>query len=383
MAFDQGSGEMENAEQAYRELQRHLDKQPIGFPPSKSGAEIRILKRLFSPEQAQLATHLNYKLSTAQQVYESAKSSGLSLVDVERMLNEMAAAGAIARAERDGRHYYHTVPFVFGMYEYQAGRLDHEFLADAGAYFSDRSFGLSFLSTEVPQMRTIPVEKSLSSEHSVMSYDALVQVLDDSEGPFSVGECICRKAATMQGKSCEKTSRLETCMAVGDLAQVFGGWREVTREEALEIARLNQADGLVLQPSNTQKVDFVCACCGCCCGMLGVLKTLPKPVDFWATNYYATVNVGLCSGCATCVERCQMGAVSLVDGPGTSRVNLNRCLGCGNCVATCPSGAMSLVRKSQEVVPPVDQQDMYETIMAHKKGTFGKMKLVAKLVLKT
>ena len=77
-----------------------------------------------------------------------------------------------------------------------------------------------------------------------------------------------------------------------------------------------------------------------------------------------------------------MEAVSLADGPGTSHVNLDRCIGCGNCVATCPSGAMSLVRNDQEVVPPVDLQDMYETIMAHKKGTFGKMKLAAKLMLK-
>ena len=33
-------------------------------------------------------------------------------------------------------------------------------------------------------------------------------------------------------------------------------------------------------------------------------------------------------------------------------------------------------------VPPVDLQDQYETIMAHKKGALGKMKVVAKLVLK-
>jgi Na+-translocating ferredoxin:NAD+ oxidoreductase subunit B len=397
---------MENTEQVYRDLQRHLDKQPIGFPASKSGAEIRILKRLFTPEHARLATHLDYKLNTAEQVHERVRISetargratgatpsdtalsvavqpgGLSLADVERMLDEMAAAGAIARVEKDGRTYFHTVPFVFGMYEYQAGRLSPEFLADAGAYFHDRAFGLSFLSTEVPQMRTIPVEKSVTVEHGVMSYDALVQLLEDSEGPFSVGECICRQTATMQGKPCKKTSRLETCMAVGGQASLFGDWRSVSREEALEIARLNQADGLVLQPSNTQKIDFVCACCGCCCGMLGVLKTLPKPVEFWATNFHATVDADLCSGCATCVDMCQMGAVALADGPGTSRIDLHRCIGCGNCVAACPAGAMRLVKIDHEVVPPVDMQDMYETIMAHKKGTLGKMKLAAKLMLK-
>ncbi len=402
---------MESTEQVYRDLQRHLDKQPIGFPASKSGADIRILKRLFTPDHARLATHLDYKLSTAEEVYARTKiaetpvghargaapsdaagsdaarsvvalSSGLSLADVEKMLDEMAAAGAIARVDKDGHRYFHTVPFVFGMYEYQAGRLSPEFLADAGAYFNDRAFGLSFLSTEVSQMRTIPVEKSVTVEHAVMGYDALVQLLNDSGGPFSVGECICRQTATMQGKPCKKTNRLETCMAVGDQAGVFGGWRAVSREEALEIARLNQADGLVLQPSNTQKIDFVCACCGCCCGMLGVLKTLPRPVDFWATNFHAAVDASLCNACETCVETCQMGAVALADGPGTSRIDLHRCIGCGNCVAACPTGALRLDRRAHETVPPVDMQDMYETIMAHKKGTFGKMKLVAKLMLK-
>ncbi len=376
---------MDTVDQVYRELQRHLDRQPIGFPASRSGAEIRILKRLFTPEQAQLATHLNYKLSTAEQVYESAKGGGPSSADVERMLNEMAAAGAIGRVEKDGRHYFHTLPLAVGMYEGQLGSLDPEFLADTNTYFSDRSFGLSFLSTEIPQMRTIPVEKSVSVELAVTSYDALVEVLNDSDGPFSIGECICRKAAGMQGKPCQKTSRLETCMSVGNDAKLAierDLFREITREEALEIARLNQADGLVLQPSNTQKIEFICACCGCCCGMLGTLKSLPKPVDFWATNYYATVDTEDCNGCADCVETCQMGAIALADGPGISQVDLDRCIGCGNCVATCPTGAVSLVRKSKEVAPPQDLQDMYETIMAHKKGAFGKMKLAAKLVMK-
>jgi electron transport complex protein RnfB len=367
MALEQGGGDMENVEQVYRDLQHHLDKQPIGFPASKSGAEIRILKRLFTPEQAQLATHLNYRLSTAEQVHERAEDDDLSLARVEEMLNEMTAAGAIARVEKDGRQFFHTVPFVIGMYEYQASRLDPEFLADAGAYFSDPSFGRSLLGTAVPQMRTIPVEKSLTAEHAVMHYDALVELLNDSEGPFSVGECICRKVAAIQGKSCKQTSRLETCMAVGSMATQFDEWREVTREEALEIARLNQADGLVLQPSNTQKIEFICACCGCCCGMLGTLRSLPKPVDYWATNYYATVDTEVCNGCATCVETCQMEAVTLADGPGTSHIILDRCIGCGNCVTTCPTEAMSLVRKGQEVAPPVDLQDMYETIMIHKQ----------------
>lgn len=44
----------------YRELQEHLDKMPIGFPPTESGVELRILRYLFSPEEAEIATMLNF-----------------------------------------------------------------------------------------------------------------------------------------------------------------------------------------------------------------------------------------------------------------------------------------------------------------------------------
>ena len=174
-------------------------------------------------------------------------------------------------------------------------------------------------------------------------------------------------------------------MALGDVAKNViqnASGRAIGKQEALEIARMNEADGLVFQPSNTQKVDFVCACCGCCCGMLRVQKMLPKPVDFWATNYYASVKVETCSGCGTCAERCQVNAATVDDSVGKSFVNLNRCIGCGNCVVTCPTGAMSLLKKEKEIVPPQDTEGLYDVIMANKKGTLSKIKLATKLMLK-
>ena len=35
-------------EKVYRDLQKHLDKQAVGFPATKSGVELRILKHLFA-----------------------------------------------------------------------------------------------------------------------------------------------------------------------------------------------------------------------------------------------------------------------------------------------------------------------------------------------
>ncbi len=38
----------------YRKLQQHLDKFPIGFPPTDSGVELRILRYLFTEAEAEL-----------------------------------------------------------------------------------------------------------------------------------------------------------------------------------------------------------------------------------------------------------------------------------------------------------------------------------------
>jgi ferredoxin len=75
-------------------------------------------------------------------------------------------------------------------------------------------------------------------------------------------------------------------------------------------------------------------------------------------------------------------ATSLDDHLGIYTVNLDRCIGCGNCISSCPSGAMSLLEKEKAVVPPMDTQDLYDTIMANKKGKLGKIKLAAQLILK-
>jgi Na+-translocating ferredoxin:NAD+ oxidoreductase subunit B len=376
---------MNTEERVYRNLQQHLDKQAVGYPATKSGAEIRILKRLFSPEEAQLALHLNYKPMSLEHIYGLAKGSGLSFENVENMLTAMAKNSVIGLVEKEGKRSFHTIPFIVGMFEGQLMKLTPDFLRDFDEFVSDKAFGLALLSTEVPQMRTIPVGKSISVEHHVATYDHIADVIKGSDGPFAILECICRKSATLRGNPCKKTTRHETCMPIGDIAKYAaeqGAGRLISRDEALSIARMNEDEGLVFQPSNSRKVDFICACCGCCCGMLHMQKALPKPVDFWATNFYVSVNTEACSGCGTCVERCQVEALTVDDRTNVSSVNRDRCIGCGNCVVTCPTGAMSLVKKENEIVPPRDNEDLYDVIMANKKGTLGKIGLAAKLMLK-
>jgi NAD-dependent dihydropyrimidine dehydrogenase PreA subunit len=359
---------METADRVYVDLQKHLDKQAVGFPATKSGVEIRILKQFFDPEQANLALHLSYEPRSTEDICDGVKGSGASPEKVKSMLEEMANNGAVGTMERNGTEYYFTMPLLIGMWEWRGSKLTPQLGADFGEYMGS-GFAKAFASTRVSQMRTIPVEKSIQVEHHVTTYDHIREIIKNTEGPITVDRCMCREGAGRKGQPCHQTSRLETCMAFGDWARHFIkiGAREITRAEALEITRQNEEDGLVLQPTNYQKIDFVCACCGCCCGILNIQKLLPNPGQIWAHNYYAAVDTGNCTACGTCVEKCQVNAVKIDEQNGYSTINLDRCIGCGNCVAACPGEALRLVKKEEETAPPEDCTSLYK-ILAERKA---------------
>jgi len=106
---------MENTDTVYIDLQQHLDKQAVGFPATKSGVELRILKHYFTPEQAGLALHLNYRPQSVLEIYDKAKSSGVSPGSVKSMLEKMVSHGAIGTMEKNGEDYYYTMPLLVGM----------------------------------------------------------------------------------------------------------------------------------------------------------------------------------------------------------------------------------------------------------------------------
>jgi ferredoxin len=115
--------------------------------------------------------------------------------------------------------------------------------------------------------------------------------------------------------------------------------------------------------------------------MLAVHKSLPKPLDFWATNFLAKVDPDKCDACGACENSCQVGAVVVSEEKRYAVVEPERCLGCGVCVTFCPTDAITLSKKPTEVRPPQTREDLYDIIMTNKKDRLGKMKLTGKLVV--
>ena len=160
----------------------------------------------------------------------------------------------------------------------------------------------------------------------------------------------------------------------------WGIGRPISREETLGILRKAEEAGLVLQPQNTQRPEFICCCCGDCCGILRTVKRYPRPVELYATNYYVEVDPELCNGCKTCIDLCQLEARTMVDGIAT--VNLDRCIGCGACVANCETNANRLRKKEKESSPPKDAAALYTKILSRKVGTWNMLKMGARILLK-
>ena len=375
---------MEVNDKAYADLRRHLDRQPIGFPATGSGAELRILKRIFTPEEARIATCLSYKLEPIETVFARAGHLIQSRERLETILDGLERKGGIELQIKGGRKFYCNAPLVVGMFEFQVDKLTEGFIRDFNAYTSQRKFGIEFLSTKLPQMRTIPIARSIRPQHHVSTFDEVAALLQQAEEPFAVFECICRKKKAMSGEPCRATRRKDTCFATGSLAEAAlrnGIGRQISRDESLSILEKNQKEGLVLQPSNSEKAEFICSCCGCCCGMLGMQKGLPKPVDFWASNFYAVVAADACNGCGACEHRCQVGAARVSAPEGKARIDLNRCIGCGVCVPACPEKALALHKKPQEVRPPQTRDELHAIIMSHKKGRLGKLAITAKILV--
>jgi len=365
---------MSQSDDIYRELQVHLDKQTVGFPATKSGSDIRLLKQLFPPKQAKVATMLTYKFESLPEIHERAKKFGLSMEELERILDETAIRGVIGYKNKDGVKQYRNIPYVVGMAEAAAFVPSHELLEAMEEYSNDRLFWFSFISSKVPQMRVIPIEESIFPQHHIGTYDEIENIIKATEDPIAIIPCVCRLGSKNRGEPCKKTSRAQTCMVLRDGARNLVesetlkqlGGRQIAKEEALDILRKNEEDGLILQPSNAQKPDFICSCCGCCCGILTLHKAVPNPVSFWASNFYSTIDSELCDGCGTCVERCQVGAITLDEEKEFSIIDLTRCLGCGNCVPYCPNEAIELQKKETETVPPQTGEDMFEVIMTSK-----------------
>ncbi|TFG21319.1 MAG: 4Fe-4S dicluster domain-containing protein [Promethearchaeota archaeon] len=321
-----------------------------------------------------MALNLSFRFQSVDEVHASMKKSKPSKESMVQLLDKMTENGCLYRRKRNGVNTYAIPPLVVGLYELKAGDITPDYLKKIDDYTDSDPFMLSLVATKHSQMRTIPIEKAITPNHPIATYDQIRSLIDESGGPFLVINCICREKHDLQGEHCEKTDRREICLGMGEFAtQVLeqGQGREISKQEALQLLEKNQEEGLVIQPGGNQDADFICSCCGCCCGMLRMQKRLPHPADFWTHDFHAEVNIDLCIGCGLCEKKCNVNAITVKDKKAI--VNLTRCIGCGICVVSCKQEAIELVPVKDPKEIPKTYDDFYESIYKHKKGLLRRL----------
>jgi len=281
--------------------------------------------------------------------------------ELEKTLELMREKGQINSwvSKSAGARKYGLLPFAVGIYEEQLNRMDAEFAQILEQYFSHKNGFRKLVETRPVIFQVIPVNQSVSTELEIHSLEKAEAIIESSAS-WGVRDCICRKQKDLIGEGCDYPR--EVCIAFApNKENAFDDdelTKPITKEEALRLLRVAEEAGLIHCTYNVQSGrTFICNCCTCCCGILRGVEKLENPREYIKTDFIMTVNVDLCTGCESCVDRCQFDALSVPE--DVCVVDTKRCIGCGVCAIVCPEGALELVRDESPDRPeqPANQLD--------------------------
>ena len=346
------------SDDVYRKLAKVLDTLPNGFPATDSGIEIKLLKRIFQPEQAELFCDLKLTFETPEQI---AKRTGRPLEGLEEMLTGMWEGGQLFGVKFGNMKMFKMLPWAFGIYEFQLPHMDRE-LAEMCEEYGE-VYGKEFFKRTPQLMQVVPVEREIPAKHEALTYEKVSSIVENGQS-FLRMECICKKEQGLLENRCDKP--LEVCLGIAPVPNVFDDskmGRPISKEEAYGVLNKSEEAGLVHLTWNVESGHyFICNCCGCCCGVLRGINDLNIPASKVVNSYYvASIDPDECEACGTCAdERCQVNAIE--EGDDVYEVVKERCISCGLCVSTCPAEAIRLDRKQPEELapPPKDEMAWYE-----------------------
>ncbi|MFC1912961.1 ATP-binding protein [Chloroflexota bacterium] len=343
----------------YQKLAQALDLLPGGYPPTKSGVERQILKKIFSPEEALLAADLIGSGETAEAIAERAN---LPVQEVTEKLEAMLSNDLIWGSEKDGLRKFRLAPFIVGFYESQWDIMDHE-LAHLCEQFWNEGGAEGIMRIKPALHRVVPAQQALKTE-VVLPYDDIKSLLQQAKW-FTAIDCICRKQQDLiNARKCNFP--LKACLTFSMVERPEGS-NNITQEEALQLLDDVEEIGLVHTVRNVARgIFYVCNCCGCCCGILRGINQFGIAHSVARANYYAVVDPEQCNACDTCEERCQVNACSVAD---VATIDLDKCIGCGLCVTGCAAEAVTLkLRPDAEIITPPDNYRRWEQQRLHNRG---------------
>ncbi|WP_430884422.1 FAD-dependent oxidoreductase [Fusibacter sp. JL216-2] len=277
-----------------------------------------LLEKIVTEEMAEVALALEYRVHlTAEDI---ASKCGKSVEKTKKLLWDLAIAGVSTVKSEDGvdKFWYETwVPGIFEMVVNNKSNV-RKYPQIAKAFDDYGHLKNPLAAGNVPigkgVMRVIPIESALDGETRRASSEEVSGYIRNAR-LLSVSDCSCRTSREEMGEGCGHLKE-EMCIQLDDAAEYYirtGRGREVTKEEALEIIRKAERDGLMHQIPNTEgegHTHAICNCCGCSCYAIRAAGMYHNP-DMVRSNYISQVDPENCVGCGECVDVCPTNAIKL------------------------------------------------------------------------
>lgn len=346
----------------YRKLMAHLGNVGAGYPQFDEFLEV--LRKLVTPEEAEVALGLPTRLPPleVEGIDAIARRAQKPVAEIETMLESLARKGFLYKGtDESGNIGYAFIQLGFGFPQifYWKGEVTDEIKEIHKPLVKYLGKGRDQTPRHI--YRYVPVNKAVDHAlQAVYTYDMMSEVVRKAT-KIAVVHCPCRQRARLvTGNACKH--KLENCIKFNKMAEFVierGLGREITQEEALEIIRRSEEEGLIHFVDNCQEeVQHNCNCCSCCCWSVMPIKKRLVPRDYiMATYYLRTTDEEACVGCGQCAEDCPLEIITMEE--DTPVVDESVCIGCGVCLLHCPSDAAKL-KKKDDGVPEKDFSTLHQ-----------------------
>ena len=283
--------------------------------------EYRILDPIVTDDMCRVMMHL--RLETDRPVGEVAKRCKESEAFVQEQLDKLVAAGIVRSRKADGIDCYYYPIWVPGIMEgILSNREQCDRYPDLGYCFEEYTrrridmVAPVFNSGKTGMffMRVMPVMSAIENNSRTASYDEISTLIENATA-ISVGPCSCRRARRLMGEGCGHLEE-DMCMYLNDNAITYsksGAHRLISKEEAYEVLRRAEDNGLVHEINQTpgfEESTAICNCCGCSCFALRVAEMF-RAKNAIRSNFTAKIDKEKCVACGQCVENCQTNAIKL------------------------------------------------------------------------
>ena len=364
------------SEKIWSKLIRQIQKaggEAIPYHPTL----VEILQTLITEEQAKFLHVFRKPKLTMDQIKQK---TDLDEKELEKKLKDLIYKGFITALpnESTGIMEYNLNPFIgtyAGIFErtfYRGGTSEKD---KKIAYLYEKLFNdlkqvvqknydqfVSEFKNQKPGTRIVPVEEHVDlKQQTVLPLEEVTKIVEKYD-VYGVGTCYCRHKQELVGNPCKMDAPGGDCLLLGKHGKFLiehDFAKPISKDEALRMLKEAEENGFVHTTfhdmDDPEYNEFsICSCCKCCCGTLELYHRGLAPINT-LTSYLANVDSGICIGCGTCVEKCPMEAIDLVD--TIAVVNEEKCIGCGVCVHHCPEEAMNLNRTGLRTVfiPPPRQ----------------------------